>query len=672
MSEIRLQMAQLAEQIREHQFYYYVLDKPVISDSEFDKLWKQLVELEEAHPALRDPHSPTLEVGGGLETTFDQSDHLKAMMSLDNVFDDEEFYAWTERVLKEASHPTWLCELKIDGLAINLIYESGKLTRALTRGNGKTGEDVTLNVKTITGVPHQLNGKKIPSLIEIRGEVFFPIEEFNKLNEMMVENGKVPFANPRNAAAGSLRQKDPKISASRPLRMLVHGVGAIEGASFSSQSEVYRILAEWGLPVSNRVETFKELADVIKYLRRYELERHKLEHEIDGVVVKVDQFSMQEKLGATSRAPRWAIAYKFPPEEVVTRLLDIKVSVGRTGRVTPFAHMEPVKVAGSTVTNATLHNQEEVERKEILIGDYVVIRKAGDVIPEVLGPVKSKRTGKEKPFTMPSACPECGSPLRAISEGDVDIRCPNNQSCPAQLRERLYYIGSRAALDIDVLGIEAAQALLDDKVVRDERDLFSITLDDLMKSNFFKKKDGSPSAIASRFIDGLENAKSRPLWRVLVSLSIRHVGPTAAQSLVRLMGGIPAISHASAEELAAIDGIGPTIAQAIVEWFQVSWHKEIVSNWARAGVVMEEERALTDQSFAGLTFVLTGTLSAFTRDEADEAITSRGGKSAGSVSKKTSYLIVGENPGSKYDKAVELGVPILDEAAFVKLLGKMP
>ena len=334
--------------------------------------------------------------------------------------------------------------------------------------------------------------------------------------------------------------------------------------------------------------------------------------------------------------------------------------------------MEPVKVAGSTVTNATLHNQEEVERKEILIGDYVVIRKAGDVIPEVLGPVKSKRTGKEKPFTMPSACPECGSPLRAISEGDVDIRCPNNQSCPAQLRERLYYIGSRAALDIDVLGIEAAQALLDDKVVRDERDLFSITQDDLMKSDFFKKKDGSPSAIASRFIDGLENAKSRPLWRVLVSLSIRHVGPTAAQSLVRLMGGIPAISHASAEELAAIDGIGPTIAQAIVEWFQVSWHKEIVSNWARAGVVMEEERALTDQSFAGLTFVLTGTLSAFTRDEADEAITSRGGKSAGSVSKKTSYLIVGENPGSKYDKAVELGVPILDEAAFVKLLGKMP
>ena len=672
MSEIRLQMAQLAEQIREHQFYYYVLDKPVISDSEFDKLWRQLVELEEAHPALRDPHSPTLEVGGGLETTFDQSDHLKAMMSLDNVFDDEEFYAWTERVLKEVSQPSWLCELKIDGLAINLIYESGKLTRALTRGNGKTGEDVTLNVKTITGVPHQLNGKKIPSLIEIRGEVFFPIEEFNKLNEMMIETGKVPFANPRNAAAGSLRQKDPKISASRPLRMLVHGVGAIEGASFSSQSEVYRILAEWGLPVSKRVETSKELNDVIEYLRRYELERHKLEHEIDGVVVKVDEFSMQEKLGATSRAPRWAIAYKFPPEEVVTRLLDIKVSVGRTGRVTPFAHMEPVKVAGSTVTNATLHNQEEVERKEILIGDYVVIRKAGDVIPEVLGPVKSKRTGKEKPFTMPSACPECGSPLRAISEGDVDIRCPNNQSCPAQLRERLYYIGSRAALDIDVLGIEAAQALLDDKVVRDERDLFSITQDDLMKSDFFKKKDGSPSAIASRFIDGLENAKSRPLWRVLVSLSIRHVGPTAAQSLVRSMGGIPAISHASAEELAAIDGIGPTIAKAIVEWFQVSWHKEIVSNWARAGVVMEEERALTDQSFAGLTFVLTGTLSAFTRDEADEAITSRGGKSAGSVSKKTSYLIVGENPGSKYDKAVELGVPILDEAAFVKLLGKMP
>ena len=671
MSAERLRMAALAEQIREHQFYYYVLDKPVISDSEFDKLWRELVALEEAHPELRDPHSPTLEVGGGLETTFEQSDHLKPMMSLDNVFDGAEFEAWTERVLKEVSAPTWLCELKIDGLAINLLYQEGKLTKALTRGNGKTGEDVTLNVKTIKGVPLQLKGKDIPSTIEIRGEIYFPLAEFNELNAGIAESGKVPFANPRNAAAGSLRQKDPKITASRPLRLLVHGVGAIAGRNFHSQSEVYSALAEWGLPVSSRVETFRELKDVTKYIAKFDGARHSLEHEIDGVVVKVDQFEMQEKLGATSRAPRWAIAYKFAPEEVVTQLLDIKVSVGRTGRVTPFAHMEPVKVAGSTVTNATLHNQEEVERKGILIGDYVVIRKAGDVIPEVLGPVKSKRTGAERAFVMPTKCPECGSPLRAISEGDVDIRCPNNQSCPAQLRERLFYIGSRSALDIDVLGYEAAQALLDDGIVRDERDLFSISIDDLMKSEFFMKKDGSASAIAPRFIEGLEQAKSRPLWRVLVSLSIRHVGPTAAQSLVRAFGSIPALGKASAEELSAVEGIGPTIAHAIIEWFEVDWHREIIESWQRAGVIMVEEVKVLDQRFAGMTFVLTGALSGFTREEADEAITSRGGKSASSVSKKTSYVVVGESPGSKYDKALELGVPVLDEAAFVKLLGSI-
>jgi DNA ligase (NAD+) len=664
-------MAALAEEIREHQFYYYVLDKPIISDSEFDKLWHELVALEEAHPQLRDPHSPTLDVGGGFETSFAQSNHIKAMMSLDNVFDDDEFRVWTERVLKEVSAPAWLCELKIDGLAINLLYEEGKLVKALTRGNGKTGEDVTLNVKTIHGVPHQLDGKKVPGLIEIRGEVYFPLAEFDELNAAMAESGKVPFANPRNAAAGSLRQKDPKVSASRPLRLLVHGVGAIESGVFTSQSEVYEALTTWGLPVSTRVEVFSDLDDVRSYIAKFEKQRHSLDYEIDGVVIKVNQFQMQVKLGYTSRAPRWAIAYKFPPEEVVTKLIDIKVSVGRTGRVTPFAHMEPVRVAGSMVTNATLHNQEEVERKEILIGDYVVIRKAGDVIPEVLGPVKSKRTGVERQFVMPQVCPECGSTLRAMSEGDVDIRCPNSQSCPAQLRERLFYIGSRSALDIDVLGYEAAQALLDDGIVRDERDLFDINLDDLMKSQFFKKKDGSASAIATRFIEGLARAKMRPLWRVLVSLSIRHVGPTAAQALVRAFGSIPEIARASSEELSSVDGVGPTIAQAIIEWFDISWHKGIVEHWQKAGVVMSEEVKESGQSLAGLTFVLTGMLTGFTREQADEAITSRGGKSAGSVSKKTSYVIVGDSPGSKYDKALELGVPILDEAAFVKLLGEM-
>ena len=666
---IQTQMAALAEEIREHQFYYYVLDKPIISDSEFDKLWRKLVDLEEAHPELRDPNSPTLEVGGGLETTFEPSDHINAMMSLDNVFDEGEFQGWIERVLKEVDTPTWLCELKIDGLAINLLYEEGRLTKALTRGNGKTGEDVTLNVKTIHGVPHQLIGKDVPTLIEIRGEVYFPIEQFNELNASIVESGKAPFANPRNAAAGSLRQKDPKVSASRPLRLLVHGVGAIKGREFTAQSEVYEALASWGLPVSSRVKTLSDIAEVKKYIAKCEEERHNLEHEIDGVVIKVNQFAMQSKLGTTSRAPRWAIAYKFAPEEVVTKLLDIKVSVGRTGRVTPFAHMEPVKVAGSTVTNATLHNQEEVERKEILIGDYVVIRKAGDVIPEVLGPVKSKRTGSERKFLMPTKCPECGSTLRAISEGDVDIRCPNAQGCPAQIRERLYYIGSRAALDIDVLGYEAASAMLDAKIIKDESELFDLNEEKLMLSPFFTKKDGSAGANVKKLLDALETAKTRPLWRVIVSLSIRHVGPTAAQALANHFKNIDAISKAKSEELSEVDGVGGVIAISIVDWFKVDWHKDIVKRWAKAGVAMEliNDNA-SPQTLAGLTFVVTGSLESFTRDGINEVIIAHGGKPSSSVSKKTDYVLVGAEPGSKAKKAEELGVRIIDEAKFKELL----
>ena len=667
----RQKIEELTEEIRDHIFRYYVLDKPIISDAQFDDLLRELAALEKAHPELRAADSPTLGIGGGFATTFEQVDHLEKMMSLDNVFDDSELNAWFDRVAKDAPDAKWLCELKIDGLAINLRYEKGTLTKALTRGNGVTGEDVTLNVKTIKDLPHQLKefkGQKVPDLIEVRGEVYFPIAAFNELNESLEESGKPTFANPRNAAAGSLRQKDPRVTASRPLSVLVHGIGATE-MEFKNQSDAYELLKSYGLPTSPYFKVLDKKSEVTKFINKFQGLRHELEHEIDGVVIKVDQIELQKKLGVTSRAPKWAIAYKYPPEEVVTKLLDIKVSVGRTGRVTPFAVMEPVVVAGSTVTHATLHNAQEVARKGVLIGDYVVIRKAGDVIPEVLGAVTSKRTGSERAFVMPKKCPDCGSPLRAIAAGDVDIRCPNAQSCPAQLRERLFYIGSRAALDIDVLGYEAAQALLDDGIVRDEGDLFSITLEDLQKSNFFKKKDGSSSAIASRFIDGIERAKSRSLWRVLVSLSIRHVGPTAAQALVRTFGGIPAIAAASADDLSAVDGVGPTIAQAIIEWFEIPWHQEIVANWQRAGVIMEEDVTSSDQRFAGLTFVLTGSLSGFTREEADEAITSRGGKSASSVSKKTSYVVVGDSPGSKYDKAIELGVRVLDEAAFVKLLG---
>ena len=671
-AEIRHEMAELAEAIRDHQYRYYVLDKPIISDAEFDLLWKKLVLLENNNPELRDPHSPTLDVGGGFATHFEQFDHREKMMSLDNAFGDDELEAWFDRVAKESPKNSWLCEVKVDGLAINLLYENGKLIRALTRGNGATGEDVTLNVKTINGVPHDLKGD-FPSIVEVRGEVFFPLKKFNELNESLEESGKNVFANPRNAAAGSLRQKDPRVTASRPLAMVVHGIGAVEGFECETQSEAYKAMQSWGLPTSKRFKVAKNRADVKEFIQYYLEHRHDVEHEIDGVVIKVNERAQQKALGATSRAPKWAIAYKYPPEEVTTKLLDIKVSVGRTGRVTPFGFMEPVRVAGSTVTNATLHNIEEVQRKGVLIGDVVVLRKAGDVIPEILGPVLEKRTGKEHAFQMPKDCPECGTTLRAISEGDVDIRCPNSRSCPAQLRERIYYIGSRAALDIDVLGYEATNALLNDHLIVDESDLFSLTEKDLLKSEFFRKKDGSLGANAEKLIQALEGAKSRPLWRVIVALSIRHVGPTAAQALANNFGSVASISKATLEELSSVDGVGNVIAESIHEWFSEDWHRSIISKWASAGVVMEGVVASSKpQTLAGLTLVVTGSLVNFTRDGVTEAITERGGKAASSVSKKTDYVVVGDSPGSKAAKAEELGVPILDEAAFIALLENGP
>jgi DNA ligase (NAD+) len=591
------------------------------------------------------------------------------MMSLDNVFDADELTGWFDRVEKEAKAPTYLCELKVDGLAINLKYENGELVSALTRGNGVTGEDVTLNVKTIKGLPHTLKGKKVPALVEVRGEVFFPLAAFAELNDSLEEAGKSLFANPRNAAAGSLRQKDPRITASRPLSIVVHGVGARAGIDFDSQSKAYELLAELGLPTSDRFKVCGTRAEVQKFIDYYQEHRHDVEHDIDGVVIKVDSIAEQSALGFTSRAPKWAIAFKYPPEEVTTKLLDIKVSVGRTGRVTPFAFMEPVKVAGSTVTNATLHNAEEITRKGVLIGDVVVIRKAGDVIPEVLGPVIAQRTGKEKAFVMPTKCPECGSTLRAITVGDVDIRCPNTQSCPAQLRERIYYIGSRAALDIDVLGYEAAVALLESKIITDESDLFNLTKEKLMTSEFFTKKDGEAGANVEKLLAALDGAKTRPLWRILVALSIRHVGPTAAQALANNFGSMNAIAQASAEELANIDGLGDTIAQSITDWFDVDWHKSIVRKWESAGVVMfAQAAAQLPQTLAGLTFVVTGGLESFTRDGIAETIAAHGGKASSSVSKKTDYVLVGSDPGSKLAKAQELGVPVIDESRFKQIL----
>jgi DNA ligase (NAD+) len=672
-SAIRAKMAQLAEIIRDHQYRYYVLDKPVIADSEFDQLWNELLKLEEKNPKLRDPHSPTFEVGGGFSTHFDSVDHIEKMMSLDNAFDESELDAWFERVAKESNQNTWLCEVKVDGLAINLLYEQSKLVRALTRGNGVTGEDVTLNIKTIREIPHQLIGDKLPQRVEIRGEVFFPLNKFAQLNDELEEAGKTIFANPRNAAAGSLRQKDPRVTASRPLSMVVHGIGVLDGMTLDTQSRGYELMKSWGLPVSKRFKVAKNRLEVKEFIDYYLENRHGIEHEIDGVVIKVNEREAQKTLGFTSRAPKWAIAYKYPPEEVTTKLLDIRVSVGRTGRVTPFAFMEAVRVSGSSVSNATLHNMEEVARKGILIGDVVVLRKAGDVIPEILGPVLESRDGTERAFVMPSNCPECGSKLRAMSQGDVDIRCPNTRSCPAQLRERIYYIGSRAALDIDVLGYEATSALLEDKLIVDESDIFDLDSKKLSKSEFFKKKDGTLGANAEKLLDALNEAKQRPLWRILVALSIRHVGPTAAQGLANHFGSIAKIASASAEELASVDGVGSVIAESVKEFFAQEWRAQIVAKWAKAGVRMDGVSSSDKaQTLIGMTLVVTGSLESFTRDSVNEAIIERGGKVSSSVSKKTDYVVVGSEPGSKASKAAELGVATLDEKSFIELLKNGP
>jgi DNA ligase (NAD+) len=671
-ADLRERHGALAEEIRGHQFRYYVLDSPTVSDGQFDNLLGELQALEEEHPSLVTPDSPTQNVGGTFSTIFTAYDHLERMLSLDNVFDTEELLGWVERVEREVGATKYLCELKIDGLAINLLYQDGKLTRALTRGDGRTGEDVTLNVRTLQEVPDTLTGTDeypVPALVEVRGEVFFRVEDFAELNARLVEAGKPPFANPRNTAAGSLRQKDPRVTKSRRLRLICHGLGRRDGFEPAQQSEAYDALAAWGLPVSSRskvIESSKELAELVGYWGEH---RHDAEHEIDGIVIKVDDVSLQRRLGTTSRAPRWAIAYKYPPEEAITTLLDIQVNVGRTGRVTPFAVMEPVTVAGSTVAMATLHNAEEVKRKGVLIGDRVVIRKAGDVIPEVLGPVAEARTGDEREFVMPTRCPECHTTLAHQKEGDIDIRCPNSRSCPAQLRERLFHLAGRGAFDIEVLGYEAAAALLEAGAVADEGDIFDLDEEKLERVDLFRTKAGELSANGRKLLANLDIAKDRPLWKVIVALSIRHVGPTAAQALAREFGSLERIENASEEELSEVDGVGPTIAHAVQEWFDVDWHREVVEKWRAAGVRMEEERDDSiPRNLEALSIVVTGSLPGFSRDEAKEAIMSRGGKAAGSVSKKTAFVVVGDAPGSKYDKAVQLKVPVLDENGFRVLL----
>src|SRR3954447_1557379 len=781
--------ARLAAEVADHQFRYYVLDAPIVSDGQFAALWRELVELEEKHPELSTPDSPTQKVGSKFSTDFTAHDHLERMLSLDNAFSPDEMRAWAERVAREVGEVSYLCELKIDGLAVNLLYENGLLTRALTRGDGRTGEDITLNMRTLQEVPERLTGSAefpVPELVEVRGEVYFRLADFEALNASLVEAGKPPFANPRNTAAGSLRQKDPRVTASRHLRLICHGFGRRKGFDPARQSEAYAALRAWGLPVSDRTVVLHGVDEVIEHVAYWGEHRHDIEHEIDGVVVKVDEVALQRRLGSTSRAPRWAIAYKYAPEEATTTLLDIRVNVGRTGRVTPFAFMEPVTVAGSTVSLATLHNADEVRRKGVLIGDRVVIRKAGDVIPEVLGPVVDARDGTERPFVMPTHCPECGTELARQKAGDVDLRCPNARSCPAQLRERLFHLAGRGGFDIEVLGYEAATALLTSGVVHDEGDVFALTEDDLLRVDLFRTKAGVLSANGRKLLDNLETAKDRPLWRVLVALSIRHVGPTAAQALAREFGSLDAIEaaaeqaardtaaagvaltsdgaagepdgpddgqpdavardepdatestdtgeladvavarlgpdeHAVADAAAAeaekaaadeaasteaaaadeaaaaakaardaerararavgaalapiagVDGVGPTIAAAVRDWFAVDWHRGAARRWRAAGVRMVDEvDTSVPRTLEGLSIVITGSMEGFSRDEAKEAIMSRGGRAAGSVSKKTAFVVAGDAPGSKYDKALELGVPLLDEAGFRVLLERGP
>ena len=687
---------ELVDQLNHHRAAYYEGNTVLISDAEYDALLHELEALESENPELISGDSPTQTVGGSANQAFAPVEHLDRMMSLDNVFSFEEFRSWAER----GGDGPYLCELKIDGLAINLRYVDGRLVSAATRGDGVVGEDVTANVLTIQSIPRKLSGSGHPPVVEVRGEIYFGLEDFAKLNEGLVAEGKAPFANPRNSASGSLRQKDAGVTATRPLKMLVHGIGAWPDAPVKNQSDLYELLKSWGLPTSERFRVVNSVDEVLKYIDEFEKKRHSLEHEIDGVVVKLDDLAVQRDLGFTSRAPRWAIAYKYAPEQVNTKLLDIRVSVGRTGRATPYAVVEPVKVAGSVVEFATLHNQDVVKAKGVLIGDTVVLRKAGDVIPEILGPVVELRTGAERAFVMPTVCPDCGSPLAPSSEGDVDLRCQNSRSCPAQLRERVAYLGSRGVLDIEALGYVAACALTQpvepaSSALRSEADLFDLTLEQLLPIralvldpdsglpkldangdpkivDFFRKKDGSPAEVALKLIRNLEEAKTKPLWRILVALSIRHVGPVAARSLASFFGSLDRIFTASEDELSRVDGVGPTLAASIKEWISIDWHREIIEKWRVAGVQLEipghagpGEAAGSGGIFEGMSIVATGSLKNFTREQIEEAIISNGGKAASSVSKKTAFVVAGENAGSKLSKAEELGVEVITEDEFI-------
>lgn len=750
---------QLIQEVDDARVAYYDRDAPVLSDAEYDKLYRELEDFEAKYPQYRTADSPTTQVGGAASEAFAPVEHLQQMTSLDDVFSLEELAGWETRMANDTgrSDLDMLTEVKIDGLAVNLLYENGVLSRAATRGDGWVGEDVTANVQTISCIPHRLEGL-VPARVEIRGEVYFPTKDFESLNAERVRTGEAPFVNARNAAAGSLRQKDSKKTAERPLAMSAHGIGFVEAgdSGFTEPDTLsgwFDCLKNWGMPVSPHTKLLRGREAIEKRIGELGAQRHSLEHEIDGVVVKINDRAIQASLGTTSRAPRWAAAYKFPPEEVNTRLLDIRVQVGRTGRVTPYGVMERILVAGSHVSRATLHNASEVARKGVLIGDLVVLRKAGDVIPEIVAPVVAARDGSEYPFVMPQNCPSCGTKLAPQKEGDVDLRCPNQAGCPAQITERIAHLGARSALDIEGLGDEAALALTQPEANRDEvaaalaagrtvflengtalrmektaelthgeligdaeallpsaqkpvlsseshvfsleaerlRDVMvwkPVTKDgqetgDWMQVRYFWTKawkqkgnsgvyiplESTPSKNTKMMLEQIEAAKERPLARILVALSIRHVGPTAASALAMTFPSMDLLMEASVEQLAQVDGVGQVIAQSLREWFDVDWHVEIVRAWQAAGVRMEDEvREDIEQTLEGLTVVVSGAMPGYTREGAKEAIVARGGKASGSVSKKTSLVIAGPGAGSKAAKAEALGVPVVDEKYFERVL----
>ncbi len=735
LEQARAEAQSLIERIIGARDAYYGDDTVIVDDATYDGWMHRLESIERLHPELQGQDSPTLTVGAASGTLFAPVEHAERMLSLDNVFIDDEFLAWAAKVQRDAGRPVhYLCELKIDGLALSLRYERGRLTSAATRGDGRVGEDVTDNVRQLRGIPLTLAGEGHPELVEVRGEVFFNVADFESLNAYQESMGDRLFANPRNAASGSLRQKtegknerqlDAMHQRLSRLRLTVHGIGAWPDPPVAKQSEVYALLASWGLPTSAYFRVADSPAGADEFIRHYGEHRHAVEHEIDGVVVKVDELALHAELGATSRAPRWAIAYKYPPEQVNTKLLDIVVSVGRTGRATPFAVMEPARVAGSVVRQATLHNQDVVKAKGVLIGDTIVIRKAGDVIPEVLGPVVELRDGTERAFVMPTECPECGSPLAPAKAGDIDLRCPNARSCPAQVRGRVEHIGSRGALDIEGLGEVSAAALT--QPVRPEvpplvteAGLFDLGPEDLFAIDVIVRdaetglprllEDGSPdtrspfrrqrkktdpafdpdgpfdgdagfilSAAATALLANLEASKTKDLWRFLVALNIRHVGPVAARALAQWFGSVDAIRAASRDELAAVEGVGGIIADSLTDWFDVDWHREIVHRWTAAGAQLATPghagpgaSVVEGGVLDGLTVVATGSLEGYSREGAREAIIRAGGKAASSVSKKTDFVAAGPGAGSKLAKAEELGIRVLDAAQFHVLVTQGP